>query len=116
MNGGTVKDRCQVTRINPGDPFISVQCRGHEDEYIAMESVVVAAGSWTPKLLKKTGLFDHLRSTTTYAAHMYFPLAREVGSIAKTGTLHFGKQRNVVAWTHPELEYPGLVKVKRVRI
>jgi glycine/D-amino acid oxidase-like deaminating enzyme len=112
-NGGTVKDRCQVTRIDPGDPYISVQCRGHRDEYVALESIVVAAGAWTPKLLQKTGLFDHLRFNTVYAALMYFPLAREDASVARTGTIHYDRAKSFSAWTHPEIEYPGLVKVMR---
>ncbi|CAG0918542.1 unnamed protein product [Notodromas monacha] len=105
MNG-VIKDQCQVMRIDAGPPA-SVLCRGHANTFTA-DSVIVTAGPWTSKMLKRVGLDVKIQSSL--GAHMYFP-AREGASIADISFIHYDTEKRFRAWTHPVVEYPGLVKL-----
>jgi glycine/D-amino acid oxidase-like deaminating enzyme len=111
LNGGSIKDMCQVTRIDPGEVMTSVRCRNHHEEFVA-ESVVIAAGPWTSKVLRKVGM--DVKITTTYGAQVYFPLAKgpeSTSALRSISMWHYDKKKSFQAWTHPSYEYPGLVQV-----
>jgi sarcosine oxidase/L-pipecolate oxidase len=101
-----VKDQCQVVRIDPGPPA-TVVCKGHLNTFSA-DSVVITAGPWTAKILKRIGMDVKIQSSL--GAHMYFPV-KEGASISDISFIHYDSNKRFQAWTHPTVEYPGLVKV-----
>jgi len=105
--GGVLQDSEPVLRITPSSSLVTVQTT--KDTYTA-NSVVIAAGSWTNKLIDPLGL--HLPLRVQRVVVFYWKALQkgfEVADGFPTFIVPDGPDREM--WGLPVFEYPGFVKI-----
>ena len=114
-NGCVVKDNFPVTRITPTKDFVVVtgrDAKSTQETSLSASSVIVCAGPWTNRIMDPLGCTLPLQPVTVTVLYWKYTSFPKAGLIFEK----IGRSASGSEGTHfyalPELEYPGMVKVR----
>ena len=110
-----IKDNFPVTRITPFKDFVIVTGRdpkSAKEMAFSARSVIVCAGPWTNRILSPLGCALPLQPVTVTVLYWKYTSFPDAGLIFEKVRRTAGGTEGNHIYALPELEYPGMVKVR----
>lgn len=114
-NGCVVKDNFPVTRITPFKDFVIVtgrDAKSAKETALSANSVIVCAGPWTNNIMSPMGCTLPLQPVTVLVLYWKYSSFPKAGLIFEEMCRSASGTEGNHFYAIPELEYPGMVKVR----